>query len=315
MSKEKVLITGGAGYVGSILTKHLLERGYYVTCLDDIRYNQKSLTFFVDNPNFNFIYGDARDEGLLEKIVPESDVIIPLAAIVGMPACERKSSDAVSINLDAISLINKIRSKHQKLIFPTTNSGYGTKSGEIHCTEETALEPISLYGKTKCEAEKLLLNSDKDSIVLRLATIFGFSPRMRTDLLVNDFVFKAMSDGYIVIYQKDFKRNYIHIKDIARCFEHCIQNFDSMKRQVYNVGLSNANLSKAELAEKIKSYIPNFDITFKEVGQDPDKRNYIVSNEKIEKTGFKPIFSLDYGIEELIKGYNLLLVNNPNKNI
>ncbi len=315
MVKEKVLITGGAGYLGTVLTKHLLNQDYQVTCLDDLRYNQKSLTFFADDRNFDFIYGDVRNKSLLEKIISEFDVIIPLAAIVGMSASDLKPFDAESINLDAVSLINNLRSNNQKLIFPTTNSGYGTKSGDVYCTEETPLEPITLYGRTKTGAEKILLESDKDSISLRLATVFGLSLRMRTDLLVNDFVYKAIKDGYIVIYEKDFKRNYVHIKDIARCFEHCIEKFDSMKNQVYNVGMSDANLSKEQLAEKIKGYIPKFEIIYMQIGEDPDKRNYIVSNEKIEKTGFKTIFSLDDGIQELIKGYKILLRNDPTKNI
>lgn len=315
MEKEKVLITGGAGYLGSVLTGHLLKGGYKVTCLDNLSYGQKSLFQYVDNQNFEFIYGDVRDRELLEKIINDFDVIIPLAAIVGMPACEAKPIEAKSINHDAIVLINELRRPDQKLIFPNTNSGYGTKSGETFCTEETPLEPVSLYGKTKVAAEKHLLENEKPCITLRLATVFGTSPRMRTDLLVNDFVFKAMKDRYVLIYQKDFKRNYIHIKDVARCFEHCIKNFDSMKNQSYNVGLEDANLSKAELAEKIKSYIQKFEIVYMEFGEDPDKRNYIVSNKKILSKGFSPEFSLDDGIKELIKGYEILLKNDPHQNI
>ncbi len=314
-AKEKVLITGGSGYLGSVLTGHLLEKGYEVTCLDNLMYGQKSLLIYASNPNFNFIYGDARNKKLLEKILPEFDVIIPLAAIVGMPVCDLKPLEAESINRDAVILINELRSLQQKLIYPNTNSGYGTKTGEMFCTEETPLEPVSLYGITKCQAESSLLSSGKPTIVLRLATVFGLSPRMRTDLLVNDFVYKAMNDSYIIIYQKDFKRNYIHIKDVARVFEHCIINFEKMKNNIYNVGLEDANLSKAELAEKIRSYIPKFEIVYKEVGEDPDKRNYIVSNQKILKTGFSPIYSLDYGIKELIKGFSILLKNDPYKNL
>lgn len=315
MKKENILITGGSGYIGSVLTGHLLEKNHKVTCLDNLIYGQKSLLHYASNPNFEFIYGDVRNKALLEKIVADKDVILPLAAVVGMPACDLKPFDAESINRDAIILINELRRSNQKLIYPTTNSGYGTKSGEFFCTEETPLEPISLYGQTKTEAELHLLKSDKPAITLRLATVFGISPRMRTDLLVNDFVYKAMSDGYIVIYEKDFKRNYIHIKDVARAFEHCIDNFDFMKRNTYNVGLEEANLSKAELAEKIKKHIPKFEIVYKEVGEDPDKRNYIVSNKKIMATGFKPVYSLDDGITELIKGYSILLKNNPYKNL
>ena len=312
---ERVLITGGAGYLGSVLIGYLLDKGYHVTCLDNLSYKQKSVVQYARNPNFEFVYGDCRNRDLLQKILPSVDVIIPLAAVVGMPACDQKPMEAESINYEAIKLIDELREPHQKIIYPTTNSGYGTKSGEVYCTEETPLEPISLYGHTKVNAEKYLLNSEKDAITLRLATVFGLSPRMRTDLLVNDFVLRALRDGYIIIYEKDFKRNYVHILDVARCFEHCIINFDKMKNNAYNVGLDDANISKAELAETIKKFIPNFEIVYKEIGSDPDKRNYIVSNKKIMDKGFVPMFSIDDGIKELIKGYNILLKNDAYKNI
>ena len=315
MSKKKVLVTGGAGYIGSVLTGHLLDKGHSITCLDNLMYKQNSLFNYSRNSNFEFVYGDSRNKKLLEEIVPKFDIIIPLAAIVGMPACDRKPKEAKSINLDAVCLINSIRSKNQKLIFPTTNSGYGTKSGQVHCTEKTPLEPISFYGKLKCKAEKHLLENKKDVITLRLATVFGISPRMRTDLLVNDFVLKAVREGSIILYQKDFKRNYIHIKDIARCFQYCIENYASMKNKPYNVGLEDANLSKIELAEKIKSHIPKFEIVCMEIGKDIDKRNYIVSNQRLLKTGFRMRFSLDDGIKELIKGYGILLKNDPYRNV
>lgn len=308
MQKEKILITGGAGYLGNVFIRHFLDKGYYITTLDNLLYNQDFPgEDIADNSNFNFIKDDVRNSALLKEIIPKYDIIFPLAGIVGMPACDKKPKDAVEINRDAIILLNKIRSNNQKLVCPITNSGYGTKSGEIYCTEETPLEPISLYGITKIEAEKHLLESEKDAITLRLATVFGMSQRMRTDLLVNDFVLTALTDHKITIYEKDFKRNYAHIKDIARAFEHCINNYDLMKNQPYNIGLDNANLSKADLAEKIKEYIPKFEVTYDEIGKDPDKRNYIVSNEKIKKTGFKPIYTLDMGIKELIAGYNGLI--------
>tara|TARA_Y100000310_G_scaffold221576_1_gene223172 strand:+ start:29487 stop:30431 length:945 start_codon:yes stop_codon:yes gene_type:complete len=312
--KDRVLITGGAGYLGSVLTGHLLEKRFKVTCLDNLKFNQNSLLIYSNNPNFKFIYGDVRDEELLKKIVPGFDVIIPLAAIVGMPACKLNPEEAKKINQNAIIKLNEIRSPDQQIIFPNTNSGYGTKFDDLYCTENTPLEPISLYGKTKVEAEKHLLESEKPAITLRLATVFGISPRMRTDLLVNDFVLRAVRDGSVVIYEGSFKRNYIHIKDIARVFEHCIKNFDSMKNRAYNVGLENANLSKIELAKKIKEYIPEFEIVEREIGKDPDKRNYIVSNQRILSTGFIPKFSLDDGVKELIKGYNILLRNDPYTN-
>lgn len=310
MTKEKVLITGGAGYIGSVLTGHLLEEGYKVTCLDNLHYRQDSLFHLVYDENFNFLYGDVRDERVIKEIVPQFDVIIPLAAIVGMPAAEKKVHDTISINRNAITMLNNFRDKGQKLIFPTTNSGYGTKSGEMHCTEETPLEPISLYGKTKVETEKYLLESEKDAITLRLATLFGFSQRMRTDLIVNDFVLKAMRDRYLVVYQPHYKRNFLHVRDAARCFEHCIENYDSMKNLPYNVGLDGENLSKLELLERIKKHVPKLEIILGEIGEDPDKRNYIISNDRIISTKFQTKFSLDHGIRELIRGYNVLLSKN-----
>jgi len=318
MEKNKVLITGGSGYIGSVLTGHLLSKGYKVSVLDNLSYNQKSLLHYTSNPNFEFIYGDVRNKELLRRILPQFEFIIPLAAVVGMPACDLKPIEATTINYEAIVLINELRTNEQKVIYPTTNSGYGAKTGEVFCTEETPLEPISLYGKTKADAETYLLaaaKSGKDAITLRLATVFGISPRMRTDLLVNDFVLKAIREGYIIIYEKDFKRNFVHIRDIARCFEHCMVNFEKMKNQVYNVGLDSANMSKAELAETIKKFIPKFEIIYMEVGEDPDKRNYIVSNDKIKKMGFIPEVSLEEGIKELIRGYSILLKNDPYKNL
>jgi len=315
MNKEKVFITGGAGYIGSVLIGDLLEKGYKVSCLDNLRYNQKSIFIYANNSNFNFIHGDSRDKGLLKKLVPKSDVVIPLAALVGMPICNKNPEDARSINLEAIKLINEIRSNDQKLIYPNTNSGYGTSDGNTFCTEKDSLEPISIYGKIKCEAEEYLLSSEKDTITLRLATVFGTSPRMRTDLLVNDFVLKAFREGILVLYEKDFKRNYIHVKDVSRCFEHCIRNYDSMKNQCYNLGLDSANLSKIELAEKIKEQIPRFQIHCKEIGEDPDKRNYIVSSNKLKYAGFEAKISLESGIEELIRGYEILFSNDPYQNI
>jgi nucleoside-diphosphate-sugar epimerase len=302
---NNILITGGAGYIGSILTEHLLDSGYNVTVLDNLYYQQTSLIAFSSHPHFNFINGDVIDEKLISNILPKYDIIIPLAAIVGAPACELKKDEAQKINFESIELINRLRSANQKIIFPTSNSGYGTKSGSQFCTEESPLEPISLYGKTKVNAEKVLLQSG-NAITLRLATVFGTSLRMRTDLLVNHFVQKAVFDKKLVLFEKHFKRNYIHIRDVARCFEHCIKNYDKMKGFSYNVGLDDANLSKEELALKIKKYIPELIVVNEEFRKDPDKRNYIVSNKKLYNTGFIPIYSLDDGIKELIKTYMVL---------
>lgn len=312
--KKSILITGGAGYVGCVLIDYLLKRGYKITCVDNLMYGQKSLIQHANNDNFEFIYGDVRNEELMKNILPGHEFIIPLAAIVGAPSCEEKPLEAISINRDAIMMLDRIRTDEQKIICPITNSGYGTKTGEEVCTEESLLEPISLYGKTKVEIEKVLLESSKPAITLRLATVFGTSPRMRTDLLVNDFVFQAVTNKSIVLFEKHFKRNFVHVIDVARTFEHCIMNFDLMKNQAYNVGLDSANMSKFELAQKIREYIPEFEIYESKEGKDPDKRNYIVSNEKLRQTGFEARTSIDQGIKELIKGYKILIKNDPHKN-
>jgi nucleoside-diphosphate-sugar epimerase len=300
-----VLVTGGAGFLGSIVCEHLLKNGYSVTVLDNLAHGQGSLFHLCSNKKFNFVRGDVRDERTIDELIKNVDVIIPLAAVVGAPACDRDPWAATSVNLEAIKMINRLRSPSQWVIYPTTNSGYGTKSGDVFCTEETPLEPITLYGQTKVDAELDLLNSP-NSITLRLATVFGMSPRMRMDLLVNHFVYAAITDGYIVIFEKDFKRNYVHIRDVADCFCYCIKNADKMKGRPYNVGLDDANLSKEQLALKVKDYVPNFFIHFSEVGSDPDKRNYIVSNQRLREAGFEAKRSIDDGIKELLKGYRML---------
>jgi len=301
----RVLVTGGAGYLGSVLCERLLDAGYEVTALDSLIYQQNSLFALCSNPRFDFYYGDARDEATLRKLLAQADAIIPLAALVGAPACDRDPSFARAVNLDAIRLIKRLRSPRQLVVYPTTNSGYGTKSGDVFCTEESALEPISLYGQTKTQAEQELLESP-NAITLRLATVFGMSPRMRLDLLVNHFVYAAATDAYLVIFEKDFKRNYIHIRDVAECFVHCLEHPGEMTGRPYNVGLDAANLSKEELALKIKEYVPNFYVHFSEVGSDPDKRNYIVSNQRLREAGFEAKRSLDQGIQELLKGYRMM---------
>lgn len=311
--KQNVLITGGAGYLGSILTEHLLAKGCRVTVLDSLIYGEQNLNHLCANPSFDFIYGDARNESLVKTLLSSADVIIPLAAIVGAPGCDLDPLMATSVNRDAIKMINRLRSPAQLLIYPTTNSGYGTRTGDVFCTEETPLEPISLYGQTKADAEAAVLDS-ANAITLRLATVFGMSPRMRLDLLVNHFVYAALTDRYIVIFEKDFKRNYVHIRDVADCFIHCIEHFAAMVGRPYNVGLDQANLSKEELALKIKEHVPEFFVQFSEIGSDPDKRNYIVSNQRLREAGFEAQYSLDDGIRELIKGYRLL-GRSPRKNI
>ena len=297
-----VLVTGAAGYIGSILCEHLLRQNWKVIAIDNLFIGSARLNHLCSNTNFKFIKGDCRDERLMESLVGQADVIIPLAAVVGMPACAKDPWLARSVNLEAVRMINKLRSKGQMILYPNTNSGYGAQSGTSYCTEETPLEPISVYGQTKCEAELELLDSP-NAITLRLATVFGMSPRMRLDLLVNHFVYAAVSDGYLVIFEKDFKRNFVHVRDVADCFVHCIRHFDSMAGRPYNVGLDDANLSKAELAMKVKEFVPNFYIHYAEFGSDPDKRNYIVSNQRLREAGFVASRSLEVGIPELIQGY------------
>lgn len=300
-----VLVTGGAGYLGSILVGHLLEAGHRVTVVDNLLYNQNTLFHYCAHPLFDFVRGDARDEALMARMVKGADVLIPLAAVVGASACDRDPWLATSVNLDAIRMLNRLRSPQQLVVYPNTNSGYGTRSGATFCTEDTPLEPITLYGRVKVQAELELLDSP-NVITLRLATVFGMSPRMRLDLLVNHFTYAALFDRYIVIFEKDFKRNYIHIRDIADCFVHCIAHADSMVGRAYNAGLDDANLSKSELAELVRTYVPDFFIHYAEVGEDPDKRNYIVSNERLGQTGFAARRSIEQGIVELLKGYRML---------
>lgn len=301
----RVLVTGGAGYLGSVLCERLLSAGCRVTTVDNLMYQQRSLFHLCGNPNFNFVFGDVRDRELMGRLVKAADVLIPLAAVVGAPACARDPDLARSVNLEAVRLLNGLRSADQLVVYPTTNSGYGTQTGNLFCTEETPLEPISLYGQTKTQAETELLQAS-NVITLRLATVFGMSSRMRLDLLVNHFVYAAVTEGYLVIFEKDFKRNYIHIRDVADCFVHCIENCKAMGGRPYNAGLDAANLSKGELALKIKEYVPNFYVHFAPVGSDPDKRNYIVSNQRLRQAGFEARRSLDDGIRELLVGYRMV---------
>jgi nucleoside-diphosphate-sugar epimerase len=302
---RRVLVTGGAGYIGSVLVPMLLEEGYAVHVLDQFIFGQTSLADCCIAPNFQVTRGDCRDKGTVSRLMREADYIIPLAAVVGAPACSSDATAAVSINREAIKLIISLRSQNQRIILPNTNSGYGIGEKTAYCTEESPLRPISLYGKTKVDAELAVLEAG-NAITFRLATVFGMSPRMRIDLLVNDFVYRAITDRAVVVFEGHAKRNYIHIRDVARAFLHGIEHFDSMKNEAYNVGLSDANLSKLELCAQIRKQLPNFVALEAPIGEDPDKRDYLVSNAKIEATGFLPRHSLAAGIEELIKGYTIL---------
>jgi len=304
---QRVLVTGGLGYLGSVLCEHLLDSGFGVKAVDNLLYGQgqQGLFHLCAHPKFDFVKGDVRDESVMKAAVKDVDVIIHLAAIVGASACDRDPGMATSVNLDSVKLLNRLRSKNQLVIYPNTNSGYGSTEGTSFCTEETPLVPISLYGTTKCEAEKHLLDSP-NAITLRLATVFGMAPRMRLDLLVNHFVYTALNEGYIVIFEKDFKRNYVHVRDVADCMLHCIANSSKMTGRPYNVGLDSANLSKEELALTVKKFIANFYIHFAAIGQDPDKRNYVVSSERLRKAGFEAQRTLEDGIQELVKGYRMM---------
>lgn len=303
--KERILITGGAGYIGSVLSRVLLEEGHEVRVLDNFRYGQVSLLDCCHYENFSVMRGDCRDKETLNNAIKDVDVIVHLAALVGAPVCKTDPVAAQTTNHGAVKLLLSLRTKDQKILFPCTNSGYGIGEKDKYCTEETPLKPISFYGRTKVDAEREILESG-NSVSFRLATVFGVSPRMRTDLLVNDFVLRAVRDKFVVIFEGHFKRNYLHIRDVARVFLHGIKNFEKMKGGPYNVGLSDANLSKLQLCQVIKKRIPDFTFMESPIGEDPDKRDYVVSNEKIEKTGFKPKYSLDFGIQELIKAYTIL---------
>ncbi len=304
----KILITGAAGYIGSILTPTLLKAEHKVVALDNFMYNQTSLLDCCHDENLTIVRGDTRNKELMKNLLKDVDAIFPLACLTGAPLCAQDPAGAQSILLDAIKMILDLRSKKQMIIFPTTNSGYGVGEKGKFCTEKTPLRPISLYGKLKVQAEEAILDAG-NSITLRLATAFGVSPRMRLDLLVNDFTYRAVYDRFIVLFEAHFKRNYIHVRDIAKAFVHSLNHFDKMKNEPYNVGLSDANLSKLELCQEIKKYVPDFYFVEATIGEDPDKRDYIVSNERIEKTGFKPDVSLSQGIQELIKGYKVIKRN------
>ncbi len=300
-----ILVTGGAGYLGSTLVPDLLAAGHKVTVLDNFMYRQASLNHVCHHPNFSVAKGDIRVESVMAPLLKQADIVIPLAALVGAPLCNQDPVGATTINHDAITLMIKLLSKEQRVLMPTTNSAYGTGDENNFCTEDSPLRPISRYAIEKVAIEKELMQRE-NAISFRLATVFGMSPRMRIDLLVNDFTYRAVNDRFVVLFESYFKRNYVHVRDVSRVFQHGIANFEVMKGQIYNVGLSEANVSKKELCEVIQKQLPDFVFIDAPVGKDPDQRNYIVSNEKIEATGYKTSVSLEAGIAELIKGYTMI---------
>jgi nucleoside-diphosphate-sugar epimerase len=300
-----ILVTGGSGYIGSVMVPELLEQGHQVTVLDNFMYRQNSLAHVCNQASFNIVNGDIRLREIIKPLLDKADIIIPLAAYVGAPICSKDPIGATSVNRDAIKMMLKLLSQDQKILMPTTNSAYGSGDEDNFCTEESELKPISQYAIEKVEIEKELLTHGQ-AISFRLATVFGMSLKMRIDLLVNDFTYRAVNDRFVVLFESHFKRNYLHVRDVARAFIHGIDNFDAMKGEIYNVGLSDANISKKELCEKIQEYIPEFIFPEEELGKDPDQRNYIISNEKIENTGFNTKYSLDDGIKELIKGFEMI---------
>ena len=301
----RVLVTGGAGYIGSILVPNLLQRGWHVTVLDTFADGDSYLAQCCADPNFEPVQGDCRDMAIVEPLLAKVDVVLPLAALVGAPLCARDKVGAVTVNRDAVVHLMQRVSKRQRVVYPTSNSGYGIGSSNAYCTEDSPLRPVSLYGTTKVEAEKAVLDSGV-GITLRLATVFGMSPRMRLDLLVNDFTWRAVNDKAVVLFEAHFRRNYIHVRDVAKAFLHALDNYDRMVGEPYNVGLSEANLSKSQLCARIAEQVPGFVYLEAPIGEDPDKRDYIVSNEKLEATGWRPDHGLDAGIRELIKGFRML---------
>jgi len=300
-----ILVTGGAGYLGSTMVPDLLNAGHKVTVLDNFLFKQASLNQVCYDPKFSVVRGDIRVQDVIAPLIRKADIVIPLAALVGAPMCNMDPVGAATVNHDAIQLMLKLLSKDQRVLMPTTNSAYGTGDENNFCTEDSPLRPISLYAKAKVAIESELMHRE-NAISFRLATVFGMSPRMRIDLLVNDFTYRAVHDRFVVLFESSFKRNYVHVRDVSRAFQHGIDKFDSMRGQIFNVGLSEANVSKRQLCEHIQKQVPDFTFIDAPVGKDPDQRNYIVSNAKLEATGFKTAVSLDAGIAELVKGFTMI---------
>lgn len=308
MEKKKILITGAAGYIGSMLTTKLVELGYNILAIDILKYDDNSLSHLFYFKNFNFIKADITKKNVIKKIIKNCEYIIPLAGLVGAPLCNKYKKEAINVNLKSIEVLLKYKKKNQKIIYPTTNSGYGIGEKNKFCNESSILKPLSLYGLTKAAAEKRILEN-KNVITFRLATVFGYSYRMRTDLMVNNFVENAVKTKNLRIFEPHFRRNFIHIRDVVSAFVFAIKNFNKLKGETYNLGLSSANITKLELAKQIKKEIKNVNIKILKNRKDPDKRDYFVSNKKIEKKGFKAKINLKEGIQELIQ---LFLITKKN---
>jgi nucleoside-diphosphate-sugar epimerase len=307
-SDLKILVTGGAGYIGSVLVPALLADGHEVTVVDSFMHGQTSLLDCCVSPKLTIIRGDVRDQRLMSGLVAKADAILPLACLTGAPICDKDPWMARGVNLDAVRMIADALSPQQMLIFPSTNSGYGVGEKNIECDENTPLRPVSLYGRLKVELEQYLLDRG-NCVTFRFATLFGTSPRMRLDLLVNDFTYRAVTDRFVVLFEPHFKRNYLHVRDGARAFQHALANYETMKGRPYNVGLSDANISKSELCEVIQKFVPGFIFMVAELGKDPDQRNYIVSNARIESTGYRTTVGLEAGVKDLLRGYQIVRRN------
>lgn len=297
---KRVLITGGAGYIGSVLVPNLISRGFHVTVIDNFLYKQSSLTSCIGSKNLELIYGDVRDKGLMKSLVVRADIVIPLAGIVGAPACNRDPITAQSTNVDSVVDMFQMISKNQQILMPTTNSAYGQGESEKDCDENSPLKPLSLYARQKVLIEEGLMSLE-NATSFRLATVFGVSPRMRLDLLVNNFVYRAIKDQFIVLFEGNFRRNFIHLEDVVQAINLAIDIPSEFIGQIFNVGLSSANLTKIELCQEIKKQFPDFVYFEAALASDPDQRDYSVSNKKIEKTGFMPKKSLQDGILEIAK--------------
>ena len=300
---KNILITGGAGYIGSYFVKKLLNLQFNITVIDNLMFDQKADLLKRKHSNLTFIIGDVRDKHLIKKIINKNDIIIPLAAIVGAPLADKMPLETKQINVESIKYLTSISSKDHVIIMPVSNSGYGVGEKDKFCDEASPLRPVSLYGRTKVEAEKIIMDRE-NSISFRLATVFGVSTeRMRTDLMVNNFTYCAFKKIFFKLYEPNFRRNFVHISDIAGAFLFSLNFFSKLKSNVFNLGLNDANITKIMLCEKIKKFLPEFEFKIVSNEKDPDQRDYFVSNKKLNDAGYEAKYSLEKGIKELIDYY------------